>query len=541
VTDKVGDPGAGSDDGFGIPISEISEITVLEGNLPQVIAQTEKAIAAQIPPLVYQRGGQIVHIGRAHDKLSDGSEVSRPAILAANPVVLREYAGRSANFKAFDARKGDYVWKNPPAWVGPGLSARSETGYPIIRQIIAAPAITADDRLILDPGYDRRSGLYVDGDFASLDGQVPARPSHAQARRSTDLLVDLLGEFSWRAGNEPLMISCAVAAILSAIARPTVPRAPLFGWTAPVAGTGKSEAADLVSAVAVGQRAVVAALGKDPDEIEKALAAHLLVGNPVLCFDNVVGRLGGPLLNMILSQEQVRVRVLGATATVSLPSVTQLMATGNNLQLGEDVARRTILVCLDAGVEKPETRTFARSPVDEVLQDRMKYLGAALTVLRWGIQNGDPAPQGRPWAGFSEWLRRVRDPLMALGFADVALGSDLAREADQSVNDFAVLVESWWSVFKDLPITVAQLIDAAQQRDYSDELVNQDLRAALLSAVGYRDKIETVRLGRYLGAHAGQVANGCVLRKDTLSRGVQRWQLKANSGGGGGDNGSLSL
>jgi len=93
-----------------------------------------------------------------------------------------------------------------------------------------------------------------------------------------------------------------------------------------------------------------------------------------------------------------------------------MFATGNNLVVIGDMTRRTLVCSLDAGVERPENRTFkAPDPIDVVRGDRAKYVVAALTVLRAYHVAGRPEQGTIPLGSFEVWSRRVRDALIWLG------------------------------------------------------------------------------------------------------------------------------
>ena len=95
----------------------------------------------------------------------------------------------------------------------------------------------------------------------------------------------------------------------------------------------------------------------------------------------------------------VDVRVLGASRLVRIESRATLFATGNNLVLVGDVVRRVLLCSLDPELERPELRQFKRNPLEAVLNDRGKYIAAALTIvnsLTNGPKGGEPVMARKP-------------------------------------------------------------------------------------------------------------------------------------------------
>ena len=86
--------------------------------------------------------------------------------------------------------------------------------------------------------------------------------------------------------------------------------------------------------------------------------------------------------------EPARVRLLGQSRMVALNSTAFIAVTGNGLSVSEDLARRFIVCELDARCEDPEQRKFRSGLLDNVEARRAELLSAALTVWRWGRQNG---------------------------------------------------------------------------------------------------------------------------------------------------------
>jgi hypothetical protein len=78
---------------------------------------------------------------------------------------------------------------------------------------------------------------------------------------------------------------------------------------------------------------------------------------------------------------------LGFTRNVMTLMAMAFYATGNNLQFGSDLYRRAVLCQMDAGVERPELRTFKRKDLLKwVKANRAKLVVAGLTVLRaWRV------------------------------------------------------------------------------------------------------------------------------------------------------------
>ena len=152
-----------------------------------------------------------------------------------------------------------------------------------------------------------------------------------------DLLLELLDEFPF---VEPIDRTVAISAILTALCRRSLPTAPLHAFRARSAGTGKTLIGDIVSMVATGHVAPVTAQAHDELEFEKRLGASLLAGDPIIMIDNCAGHLGGDLLCQVITQQLVRIRILGLSQNVEIGTGTTLLANGNNLAIDGDMSRR---------------------------------------------------------------------------------------------------------------------------------------------------------------------------------------------------------
>jgi putative DNA primase/helicase len=113
----------------------------------------------------------------------------------------------------------------------------------------------------------------------------------------------------------------------------------------------------------------IASLRTD-EEAEKRLGSALIAGDSIISIDNIDRPFGGELFCQALTQRMLKIRILGYSKIVEVPSNAALFANGNNLTLVGDMTRRAIMCTMDPGVERPETRVFTRA------------IG----------QNGDPTP-----------------------------------------------------------------------------------------------------------------------------------------------------
>ena len=497
------------------PNSEIT-IRVVAGHIPAAVDQAEAALLAAGPGPIFQRAGMLVHVTTRPARRSDGSSDKQQAIGAVEEAALLEAFAKVAIFEKYDARADDWRTIDPPVKLAAAYQARARWAAPDLHQLIGTPTLRVDGTLLSRQGYDKETGLYL---LAKLDNlSVPDKPTRRQADAAIGVLTGLLASFPFVQEPAGLALSVALAGLIGAVLRPTLPSCPLIGVTAPAAGTGKSYLVDLISIIATGRRAVGIATGVRPEEFEKALGAALLEGRPLLCLDNMVLPLAGQLLCMILSQERVAVRILGHSRSADVPAVAAMFATGNGLRVQGDMARRTLLCRLDAAVEHPESRCFEGDLLAEARRRRAELVGAVLTVARWHQSSRDPAPRaGKQFAGFDAWCERVRDPLLALGHTDPVEALNVTRDADLEAARLGMLIAEWWRLFSEGSRTCGNAIRAAD-----DNLID-----ALVAVTGNRpDGINSRRLSNYLTRFEGRIVDGRRFQQDGKQDKAVRWKLE---------------
>src|SRR5262249_10875764 len=160
------------------------------------------------------------------------------------------------------------------------------------------------------------------------------------------------------------------------------------------AGTGKTEAADVVSMIARGRRA--RSVTPSAQEFDKELVGLLLAGEQVIMIDNIPE--GEPLksakLNSVLTSQTTAVRALGRSAITECPTNALFLLDGNNLNIYGDLCRRILVCGMDTGQENPERRTFKLNPTRVVSENRGRYIAAVLTIILAYRADGSPKQDG---------------------------------------------------------------------------------------------------------------------------------------------------
>lgn len=112
------------------------------------------------------------------------------------------------------------------------------------------------------------------------------------------------------------------------------------------------------------------------EETRKAITSTLLSGNPLLIFDNVDAAIASGHMAAAITARIWEDRILGKSEMVRLPVRVSWIATGNNVRVRGDMARRSLICRLDARVERPWERTNFRHPdlLAHVQQNRGELL-----------------------------------------------------------------------------------------------------------------------------------------------------------------------
>jgi putative DNA primase/helicase len=177
---------------------------------------------------------------------------------------------------------------------------------------------------------------------------------------------------------------------------------------------------------------------------------------------------------------------------------------------------------MDADMEDPETRTFKRSPLAEILADRGKFVAAVLTVCRGYICAGYPGKQ-TPLASFEPWSDLVRSALVWLERQDPASTIAEMRESDPAREARAKIFDAWTAALgTENSYQVGEIISAAA--------AVKDLRAAMLEvASDYNDStvISSKRLGKWLMKTQKNIFDGRKLIADRSDLRRPRWKLQS--------------
>ena len=422
---------------------------------------------------LFERDGLLVHVVReplpeaTAPKPSIRRAPESPRIVLASPAFLRERLSERILWMKHDKRTGEWEHAHPPSWAVNGIFARGH--WPTLRRLVGvteSPVLRTDGSILDSPGYDAATGLlyHPNGQFLS----VPASPSRYDALQAMTELKEVVCDFPFAKDEHR---STWLAALLTPIARQAFDGcAPLFLFDANVSGSGKSLLTDIIATIVLGRNMARMSATDDDEEMRKRITTMAIAGDPIVLIDNIEngGYLGCPTLDMALTADEYRDRLLGQNAELRTRLRMIWFATGNNVQLRGDMQRRVLHARIESSLERPTERTgFRHSPlIPWVLSQRPRLLRAALTVLRAHAVAGRPCADTIPALGsYEAWSAAVRAPLAWLGEADPALTQrELAATADNDVALLAELIEGWAEMDPDnYGMTVRQAVQRLEQ------------------------------------------------------------------------------
>lgn len=496
-------------------------VHVQGGRVPRIIDRAERHLIAADGE-IFQRGSLVVRPAQTRIKGADGREFLGTRLIPLTIAHMRERFTRAIDFQRFDKRSDEWVSIDCPRQIAEMYFDREgEWHLPVLSRTIHAPTIRSDGSVLAEPGYDERTGLLFDPQGAVFPA-LPDAPSREDALAALADLKQLIGTFPF---VDEASRAAALSAIFTAVVRATLLTAPLHAFTAPVAGSGKSMLVDIASMIAMGRETAVLAQGKTEEEFEKRLGAAFIAGDSTISIDNCEQPLGGEFLCQVLTQHLAKVRLLGKSKNIEVPTNTALFATGNNLRLVGDVTRRAILCSLDPQEERPELREFDVRPVEEARKHRGRYVTAVLTVLRAYHLAGRPF-QRAPLGSFEEWSRLVRDALIWAGEADPCETMERARDEDPQLEKLRSVLHNWKETIGDRRMSAADLIQAAGYAGFNAfDSEGASLREALLAVAGNGQTIDVRRLGIWLSRNKDRIVDGKKIVYAGLLTGSSQWQL----------------
>jgi putative DNA primase/helicase len=478
------------------------QICVALKQLPEAVAAAQQALAAyNDPPFLFEHNGELVKLVAA-----DGQAPRLLPMRTADVQCELAYAARW-----FEQTEKGPKPIYPPAMVVHALVHRIGGCVPTLRQVVQVPTFGTNWQLLDEPGYHAADQVYYHPDHEPLPpiSQKPDCDEVAEARR---LICDeLLGDFPF-AG--PADRAAAIAAVVLPFVRGRIDGAtPLHLFDSPQPGSGKTLLADAVAIPALGKEPAATTEVANADDLRKWVTAMAVAGEPVVLIDNVNARLGGAALAAALTKVEWSDRVVGTSRLAKAGMRCLWLATGNNVAMTTELARRVVRCRIDAGVPRPHLRSgFRHGDLRGWAKDnRPQLIWAALTLVQNWLAQG--RPPGPVTLGSYEGYARVVGGILMAAAIDGFLANvgDDQRHADDEAAEWEAFVEAWREL---------RGVTVVRAGDLDDIILTPNPEMLSLALAGTNtERGRRVKLGQELRKRRDAVIAGCRVRvSDRMDR-----------------------
>jgi RepB DNA-primase from phage plasmid len=485
-------------DFLGVPVAEARHkpvIRVVAGDLHRIVDAAEKELASR--GWHYQAGGLIVSV--ATDPASGD-----PLIVPTSAPALTRELSVAAIWEKYDGRAGAWVRCDPPARHVNILFDAQDYRYLLpLAGVARQPYFRqSDGELVRMAGYDKTARRF--GVFDARQFEIP-EPTIEAARAAASLLEELLVEFHFVAAHDK---AAALAAIFTAVVRPTLPHAPAFHVRAPVFGSGKTYLCELIGAFSGPGSNAKVSYPTTSEEATKVILSLLLASPACVEFDDMDSDwIPHGTIKRMLTAEAITDRILGVSKTATVSTRTLFLGSGNNVGPIRDLLRRVLTIHLDPRCATPATITYKGAPVDQVRQRRGAYVSAVLTIVEAWRRAGSPRAQADSIVTYGGvWSDYCRYPLMWLGYPDPATTLFEQIRHDPDGDALGSLMQEWHTVFGETPTTVRKAVETANSYPNLLDAIRE-------FPVEERGEINRSKLGWLLKKNADRIVGGFKFRR----------------------------
>lgn len=309
--------------------------------------------------------------------------------------------------------------------------------------IVDHPLMRPDGTILDVPGYDMATGYFYQPSFDVPE--VPKSPTHEQAKESLERLSDLFCDFHYQ---NPAQRIVGIAAILTLVGRSAIEGpVPAFFFDAPDKASGKTLHLETISRITTGKDSVAAEFCADVKEQSKRFVGWAREGALGIFADNLKtgSHFGSEVIDRHLTATRVDGRSLGKTGQIKYDWRAVIVVSGNNVQVRDETARRTIIARLYP--LPAEKKDFKHDLRREAVDNRGRFIADALTVLRYHATQNRPKGERRDFASFERWQSVVADAIVSAGGNDpvefCADNDPNQCKADPDIAALIMLVRNW--------------------------------------------------------------------------------------------------
>lgn len=409
-----------------------------------VLRVRQHMIESNVPPDLFDSGGEFAMVTgdqiRQHTKSTFRTTVAKHVV--------------------FQVERGDELLpKPPPRELSDSILEYGARGFPKLNGISTAPALLESGHILCEKGYDEESGYLIEPEF---DIKVSMSPTQGDAVKAKHVLGMLVKDYPF---SDVASEANAMALLITAVGLPIFTRdgnsVPLFAVSASVQGSGKTHLCQLASLLGFKQDTFLTCGKQRPEEIEKKIITSLKHGQRYILLDNQPE--GKPLSNDSIAAMITGSTVFGRGAyerDARVNTDVLWMATGNHLQIGDDLKRRTILIELQVDALQPSARKFRGDPHLWVKnpENRGTVYHAVYTMINAWVAAGRPVDESQESLGsFNLWAEIVAGVLAYAGVEGFRANKDKVNRGSQSEEAWHAMIQAWWTGHEDDSIHLGDL------------------------------------------------------------------------------------
>lgn len=309
-----------------------------------------------------------------------------------------------------------------------------------VESIVRLPFLNKDGYLVARNGLMPQQRVFVDIPQELRSIQLPETITEEDLAAAVATIIAPFQDFDLREDSVANLVAFLLTLLFRWMVRGVV---PIFIISGNQPGTGKGLVCRVVSIIVFGRDAEFAPGNTGSDELRKRIFALASQGVGFSVLDNVESKLWSSDLAAWLTAPVFRDRRLGESVTYAYPNTMTFCATGNNLQIGGDIARRAVLIEIESEHHAPHERSdFQHADlVAHVRKHRVEILRAAYLVAAAWIRRGAPVPEDAPVMGsFEQWSRTMAGLLDTMGATGLLENRHRLRGHDTDAEEMALML-----------------------------------------------------------------------------------------------------
>jgi hypothetical protein len=470
------------------------------------------------PPVTFRHGDTVSTFARGELEPLDRVRLMNQVEMTARPVALKK---DSTVPSRVDATALDITL------------LRLLDRLPAVDGLLHAPFMRPDGTVCAEVGYDEPSRVYL---TSTMPIDVPSSPTPEQVAAAVALVDEFIADFPLATPPDRAHV---FGLLLTLMTRHLMPLSPLIAIDGNGPGVGKNLLSECCVYIATGEWVQTDPLPLDNEEQRKQITSLLATGRSVALFDEA-HIIGGTSLARLITSTTWGDRLLGYSKQVSYPNKMSVIALGNNVEVTGDMPRRTVLIRLSSGLDRPEMRSsFLHDDLRLwVTNNRARMIEALLTILRAWHAAGRPRSSAR-LGSFDTWATMIGGALDNAGVAGFLANAQEMRE--RSATDDS-----------DMEAHLEEVLEVLGDVEFGVRRVAELIESGALETIPPKVSPGGPRFGQQLGhvyrRYSGRWLGGYKLTQGGVTGKSRRWSIEIrsetaqpvdNSGGLGGLGGLL--